>query len=99
MFPPDKAIRQRLDKWLWHARVTKSRTLAQKLVESGAVRVNGQRVSGPDTRVGPGDGLTIQIHGRLRVLKILALAERRGAPAIAAALYEDISPVLPRAES
>lgn len=99
MSPTEKAIRQRLDKWLWHARVTKSRTLAQKLVESGAVRVNGRRVTGPDTRVGPGDGLTIQIHGRLRVLKVLGLAERRGAPTVAAALYEDISPVLPRAES
>src|SRR5690606_922826 len=72
------STRQRLDKWLWHARVTKSRTLAQKLIESGAVRVNGQRVTGSDTRVGAGDGLTILVHGRLRVLKIAGLAERRG---------------------
>lgn len=93
------STRQRLDKWLWHARVTKSRTLAQKLIESGAVRVNGQRVTGTDHRVGPGDGLTIQINGRLRVLRILGLAERRGSPSVAAALYDDISPVLPKAES
>ncbi|WP_196260666.1 S4 domain-containing protein [Pelagibacterium limicola] len=93
------STRQRLDKWLWHARVTKSRTLAQKLIESGAVRVNGQRVSGSDTRVGAGDGLTILVHGRLRVLKIAGLAERRGSPAVAATLYEDISPVLPKTES
>ncbi len=92
-------VRQRLDKWLWHARVTKSRTLAQKLVESGAVRVNGQRVTGPDYRVGTGDGLTILVHGRLRVLKVVAIAERRGSATVAAALYEDISPVVPKAES
>jgi ribosome-associated heat shock protein Hsp15 len=95
----EKAARQRLDKWLWHARVTKSRTLAQKLIESGAVRVNGQRVTGSDTRVGVGDGLTILVHQRLRVLKITGLAERRGSPSVAATLYEDISPVLPKAES
>jgi ribosome-associated heat shock protein Hsp15 len=93
------ATRQRLDKWIWHARVTKSRTLAQKLIESGAVRVNGQRVTGSDTRVGIGDGLTILVHGRLRVLKIAGIAERRGSPTVALALYEDISPVLPKTES
>lgn len=91
--------RQRLDKWLWHARVTRSRTLAQKLVEAGAVRVNGQRITGSDRKVGPGDGLTIQIHNRLRVLKVVAIAPRRGPPATAALLYEDISPHLAKPES
>ena len=94
MSPTENPTRQRLDKWLWHARVTKSRTLAQKLVESGAVRVNGQRVTASDHRVGPGDGLTILVHERLRVLKVLELAERRGSPSVAATLYEDISPDL-----
>lgn len=84
--------RQRLDKWLWHARITKTRTLAQKLIESGAVRVNGQRVLDTDRKVGAGDGLTIQIHARLRVLRIVAIAERRGSATVAATLYEDISP-------
>lgn len=93
------STRQRLDKWLWHARVTKSRTLAQKLIESGAVRVNGQRVTASDHRVGEGDGLTILIHQRLRVLKVRGLAERRGRPGVAATLYEDISPLLPNAQS
>ena len=97
--PADLPTRQRLDKWLWHARVTKTRTLAQKLIESGAVRVNGQRVVETDQRVGPDDGLTIQIHSRLRVLKITAIADRRGSATIAATLYEDISPAIEKPES
>lgn len=90
--PGETPDRQRLDKWLWHARITKTRTLAQKLIESGAVRVNGQRVLDSDRRVGAGDGLTIQIHTRLRVLRIAAIADRRGSAPVAATLYEDISP-------
>ncbi|WP_417583612.1 RNA-binding S4 domain-containing protein [Pelagibacterium sp.] len=88
--------RQRLDKWLWHARIAKTRTLAQKLIESGAVRVNGQRVLASDRRVGPGDGLTLQIHTRLRVLRIIGLADRRGPASLAMTLYEDISPQVPQ---
>jgi len=90
--PADLPTRQRLDKWLWHARVTKTRTLAQKLIESGAVRINGQRVLATDHRVGPGDGLTIQINNRLRVLKVAAIADRRGSATVAATPYDDISP-------
>lgn len=97
--PSDLPTRQRLDKWLWHARVTKTRTLAQKLVESGAVRVNGQRTLATDHRVGPGDGLTLQLHNRLRVLRILGLAERRGPAQLAASLYEDISSTPAKPES
>ncbi|WMT89216.1 RNA-binding S4 domain-containing protein [Pelagibacterium sp. H642] len=97
--PADLPTRQRLDKWLWHARVTKTRTLAQKLIESGAVRINGQRIVETDQRVGPGDGLTIQIHSRLRVLKITGIADRRGSATVAATLYEDISPTLEKPES
>tara|TARA_A100001391_G_scaffold57176_1_gene34913 strand:+ start:2185 stop:2514 length:330 start_codon:yes stop_codon:yes gene_type:complete len=90
--PSERQDRQRLDKWLWHARITKTRTLAQKLIESGAVRVNGQRVLDSDRRVGAGDGLTLQIHTRLKVLRIVAIADRRGSASVAATLYEDISP-------
>lgn len=92
MVPADLPTRQRLDKWLWYARVTKTRSLAQRLIEAGAIRVNGQRVLATDHQVGPGDGLTIQAHNRLRVLKIAAIAERRCPAAVASALYEDISP-------
>lgn len=97
--PAEAPARQRLDKWLWHARVTRTRTLAQKLIGSGAVRVNGQRVTAADHRVRAGDGLTIQMDPRLRVLRIVSIAERRGSATIASALYEDISPSLEKPES
>lgn len=92
----ESAARQRLDKWLFFARVVKSRTLAQKLVLSGVVRVNGARVTGPNTRVGAGDTLTLTVHERLRVLEIVAPGERRGPASEAATLFIDHSPVLER---
>jgi ribosome-associated heat shock protein Hsp15 len=73
----------------------KSRTLAQKLVESGAVRLNSVRCKAPDARVGPGDVLTLMIGKRILVWKILAPGERRGPAPEAQTLYEDLSPELP----
>ena len=91
--------RQRLDKWLFFAREVKSRTLAQKLIASGAVRVNSERTLSLDHRVGAGDVLTMSIGTRLLVWRIAAPGERRGPASEAALLYEDISPPpLPRAQ-
>jgi ribosome-associated heat shock protein Hsp15 len=70
--------RQRLDKWLFFSRALKSRTLAQKLIESGAVRVNAERTLASDHRVGPGDVLTMTIGHRLLVWRILATAATAG---------------------
>lgn len=90
--------RQRVDKWLWHARVVRTRTLAQKLAESGHVRLNGVRIAASSQPVRVGDVLTIALEERVRVLEVRALAERRGSAIAAAALYEDRSPPpLPRA--
>lgn len=86
--------RQRLDQWLFFARAAKSRTLAQRLVESGAVRVNSTRTTAPDARIGPGDVLTMTIGRRVLVWRILGPAVRRGPAPEARALYEDISPPL-----
>src|SRR5690606_31883695 len=91
--------RQRLDKWLFFARAVKSRTLAQKLIGTGAVRVNSERVLATDRLVGAGDVLTMTLRHRLLVWRILMTAERRGPAPEAALLYEDLSPpLLPRAE-
>jgi ribosome-associated heat shock protein Hsp15 len=93
----DGARRQRLDRWLFFSRAVKSRTLAQKLIESGVVRVNGQRSIDADHKVGAGDVLTMTVHDRLLVWRILDAGERRGPATEARALYEDISPPpLPR---
>lgn len=83
---------QRLDKWLWHARFFRSRTLAAKLCEAGKVRVNRQPVSKPSAGVRPGDLLTFPQGNTIRVVKVLALGDRRGPAPEAQALYEDQTP-------
>ncbi len=86
---------QRLDRWLWFARIVKTRTLATALVSSGRVRVNSQRVSRASRMVRSGDIVTAAIHGQVRVLKILEPGHRRGPATEARTLYEDISPPAP----
>ena len=89
--------KQRLDRWLFFSRAVKSRTLAQKLIESGAIRVNSERMLNSDHRVGSGDVLTMTVHQRLLVWRILDAGSRRGPAPEAALLYEDLSPPpLPR---
>ena len=82
--------RQRIDKWLWHARVVKARSSAAALVEAGHVRINGVREKAPGHAVKPGDVLTIGLDNSVRVLKVVAFAERRGDAASARVLYEDL---------
>lgn len=84
--------RFRLDKWLWHARVVKTRGLAQELVEKGRVRINRQKTDAPGKGVKIGDVLTITLPHGIRVLEVLAFGERRGPALEASALYRDLSP-------
>ena len=81
---------QRLDKWLWHGRFVKTRSLASRLVADGKVRVNREKVLKPSHNVSAGDVITGTFGGHVRVVKVLALAERRGPPAEARTLYEDL---------
>lgn len=82
--------RQRLDKWLWHARVVKARTSAAELVEGGHVRVNGVREKAPGHSVKLGDVLTIALDNSVRVLKVTGFSERRGDATAARELFEDL---------
>lgn len=84
--------RLRLDKWLWFARVVKTRSLAAKLVAEGHVRVNGARVDAPAKGVGAGDVLTVALERQVRVLRVAALGARRGPYEEARLLYEDLTP-------
>jgi ribosome-associated heat shock protein Hsp15 len=86
---------QRIDKWLWFARVVKSRTMAQELATSGAVRINRIKNDSASRAVRVGDVLTIALDSGVRVLRIAAAGERRGPPAEARLLYEDLSPPAP----
>jgi ribosome-associated heat shock protein Hsp15 len=83
--------RQRLDKWLWFARVVKTRALAAKLVTAGHVRLNGAHAAGPDKPVRPGDVLTIALERQVRVLRVVAPGERRGPYEEARRLYDDLT--------
>ena len=86
---------QRLDKWLWCARVAKTRAACARLVEDGGVRINRQPTDKPHARLRTGDVLTFALgsadRGVVRVWRVLALAERRGPAPEAQALYEDLS--------
>ncbi len=82
--------KQRLDKWLWHARVVKARTSAAQLVEKGYVRINGVRETAPGHAVKIGDVLTIALDRNVRLLKVVGFSERRGDASAARVLYEEL---------
>jgi ribosome-associated heat shock protein Hsp15 len=83
---------QRLDKWLYCARLAKTRTGAARLIEEGKVRVDGVRTVKPSRLVQAGNVLTATPSGRLLVVRVIGSAERRGPASAARALYEDLTP-------
>jgi ribosome-associated heat shock protein Hsp15 len=89
--PEGGADWQRLDLWLWCARLAKTRAECARLVAAGAVRLNRQPTDKAHARLRVGDVLTLALRGRVRVWRVLALASRRGPPAEARTLYEDLS--------
>jgi ribosome-associated heat shock protein Hsp15 len=84
--------RQRIDKWLWHARVVRTRTAAAMLAAAGHVRVNGQRINAPSRVVRRDDVVTVALDRTVRVLKIVDFAERRGSSDDARSLWQDVGP-------
>jgi ribosome-associated heat shock protein Hsp15 len=91
--------RQRIDKWLWHARLVRTRAAAAALAASGHVRLNGQRTDSASRAVRPGDVLTVALDRTVRVLKVIAFSERRGGFEQAQHLYEDLSRPPPAASA
>jgi ribosome-associated heat shock protein Hsp15 len=84
--------RQRIDKWLWHTRVVRTRTAAAALVGAGLVRVNGTRIAASSQPVKAGDVVTVALDRYVRILKVTGHAERRGSAEVARALFEDMTP-------
>lgn len=79
----------RIDKWLWHARFYKTRSLAQQAACSGVLRLNNMRVEKASVAVKPGDLLTVpRGHREVTVVRVQALGVRRGPASAAQALYE-----------
>ncbi len=80
----------RLDKWLWHARFFKTRGLAQKACEAGRIRLNGRRITKAHRTIAPGDVLTFVQGKMVRIVRVCAVAGRRGPAREAQRLYEEI---------
>lgn len=84
--------RLRIDKWLWHARFLKSRSMAAELVAEGGVTVNGQVVQKGAHSLKPGDVVAFVVGRRRRLVRVLAVGERRGPAPEAQGLYEELPP-------
>lgn len=91
------AGRLRLDKWLWYARFVKTRSLGAKLCEAGVIRCGGVVIVKANHTIRPGDVLTFPLAHHIRVVRVVALGQRRGPAPEARTLYEDLAP--PEAEN
>ena len=83
--------RQRIDRWLWHARLVRTRSAAATLAAAGYVRVNGTRIDAPGRMVRLGDIITVALDHAVRVLRVRGFAERRGSSRGNQELYEELS--------
>lgn len=83
---------QRIDQWLWFARIVKSRTLAQSLIERGKVRLNRNRIEKTSQSVKAGDVLTLSLGPKVRIVQVVAPGVRRGPAPEAARLYLELTP-------
>lgn len=84
--------RQRIDKWLWHARVVRTRSDAAALAESGHVRLNGKRVTACSQTVRVGDVLTVALDRAVRVIEVQGFCDRRRGAPLARTLYRELAP-------
>jgi ribosome-associated heat shock protein Hsp15 len=89
--PPTKADGQRIDRWMWHARLVRTRGGATALASAGYVRINGVRIRAPSRTVRAGDVITVALDRRVRVLKVRGFAERRGAAEAGKNLYDELT--------
>jgi len=88
--PSSASDRQRIDKWLWHARVVRTRSDAAALAVSGHVRVNGKRVLAASQPVRVGDVITLALDRAVRVLEVAGFCERRSGAEAARTLYREL---------
>jgi ribosome-associated heat shock protein Hsp15 len=89
---PKSLDRQRIDKWLWHARMVRTRSDAAALAGAGHVRLNGKRVDAASQPVRIGDVVTVALDRTVRVVEVAGFRERRGAAALARTLYREVEP-------
>ena len=80
----------RIDLFLHCIRLAQSRSLAQAIIEQGATRIDGKRVEKPSEAVNVGSVLSLPLGGRVRVIRVLTLPERRGPASEARSVYAEI---------
>jgi ribosome-associated heat shock protein Hsp15 len=80
----------RIDRFLFFIRLVKSRTLAQRVVEAGHVRIDGKRIEKPSEEVRVGSIVALPLHDRVRILRVIELPNRRGPASEARACYEEL---------
>ncbi|MDC0131791.1 RNA-binding S4 domain-containing protein [Alphaproteobacteria bacterium] len=95
--PNSPTPNMRADKWLWHARFFKTRTLATHFVGNGHLRINGVKQSRASAALRVGDILVFHLNDHVRMIETLALSTRRGPAPEAQALYADRDPPKPKA--
>jgi len=88
---PAEVDHQRIDRWLWHARLVRTRSAAAALAAAGYVRVNGIRIDAPGRMVRFGDVVTVALERSVRVLKVVGFRERRGPAGSGETLYQEVT--------
>ncbi|MEP9375683.1 S4 domain-containing protein [Aquabacter sp. CN5-332] len=91
MTEPTSPARQRLDLWLWYARVVRARASAAGLVRQGHVRVDGARVTSAGYTVRVGQVVTVSLDHSVRVLRVVGFSERREDATSATETFEEIT--------
>lgn len=80
----------RIDRFLFFIRLLKSRTLAQALIDTGHVRIDGKRVEKPSEEVRVGSVVAFPLRDQVRIVRVLAVPDRRGPASEARACYEEL---------
>ena len=80
----------RIDRYLHCIRLVRSRTLAQTIIEQGHVRIDGKRIDKASEAVRVGSVVALPLHGRVRVIKVVGLPDRRGPASEARRFYEEL---------
>ncbi len=79
-----------MDKWLWYARIYKTRTIASKVVKAGYLKVNGIRIKKASASTKQGDKITFPTNGQIKAVKVLTLADKRLAAKDAVKMYAEL---------
>jgi len=94
--PPTTSPPMRADKWLWHARFFKTRTLATRFVGNGNLRINATKQTRASAQLRVGDVLVFGLNDHIRTIEVVALSSRRGPAPEAQTLYIDRDPPRPK---